>query len=212
MTPAAAIPIACSLNGSSTVSLATSNDPEPSAVAQLTRRLAAGDDAAFREFHALYFDRLYHFLLVVTHGESHAAQDALQETLLRVVRHAREFADEEIFWSWLKAVARNAARDGGRRQRRYLSRLRDFALGRPALFADDEPSPTPDHLRTELTETLAALPSSDRELIEGKYLRGETVAELSAQTGLTEKAVESRLGRLRRQLAENVREKLRASS
>ena len=57
--------------------------PPPDDTAVLTRRLAAGDEAAFREFHARYFDRLYYFLLVVTHGQELEAQEALQDTLLR---------------------------------------------------------------------------------------------------------------------------------
>lgn len=52
-------------------------------IADLTRRLAARDEEAFREFHTRYFDRLYQFLLVVAHGQEQEAQDALQETLLR---------------------------------------------------------------------------------------------------------------------------------
>jgi len=60
-----------------------------------------------------------------------------------------------------------------------------------------------------LEETLAELDDPERALIEGKYLRGATVIELAGQTGLTEKAVESRLLRLRRQLAEAVLKKLR---
>ena len=67
------------------------NAPDASGIAALTRRLATGDEAAFREFHGRYFDRLYRFLLVVTRGQEHAAQDALQETMLRVARYAREF-------------------------------------------------------------------------------------------------------------------------
>lgn len=179
-------------------------------IAQLTRRLVAGDEGAFRAFHALYFDRLYQFLLVVTYGEPHAAQEALQETLVRVARYVRRFDDDEIFWSWLKAVARSAARDGNRKQRRYLARLRDFALGGLALFADERPA-EPDHLRSLLTEALSDLSPPDRLLVEGKYFRGDTVAELAAQTGLTGKAVESRLGRLRQQLGASVRKKLHSS-
>jgi RNA polymerase sigma-70 factor, ECF subfamily len=208
VTPAASCPIAGSLNGHPAVPLAESSEPTPTGIGRLTRDLAQGNEAAFREFHALYFDRLYHFLLVVTRGETHAAQDALQETLLRVARYARRFDEEEIFWSWLKAVARSVARDGSRKERRYLARLRDFALGRSSLFAAESPA-APDHLRALLLETLADLSLADRALIEGKYFAGETVAELAAQTGLTEKAVESRLGRLRNQLGENVRKKLR---
>ena len=42
-----------------------------------------------------------------------------------------------------------------------------------------------------LEETFEALEPNDRALVEGKYLEGRTVRELAAQTGLTEKAVES---------------------
>lgn len=177
-------------------------------IAELTHRLTAGDEAAFREFHARYFDRTYRFLLVVTRGEEHAAQDALQETMLRVVRYAREFDNEEIFWGWLKAVARNAARDGGRKRRRYLAVLEKFAFLRressPRIGTREE-----DTVWLLLSEGLANLAPMDRQLIEGKYLRGNTVVELATDTGLTQKAVESRLGRIRRHLAETVLKALR---
>lgn len=192
----------------SVVPLLPANDAPPP-IAVLTRRLAAGEEAAFREFHARYFDRLYHFLLVVARGDAHAAQEALQETLLRVANHAREFADEEVFWCWLKVVARNAARDRGRKHRRYLALLERFA------FRRDEPAPAPPHeerrLATLLEESLGELDPPDRRLLEGKYLRGETVNELADESGLTEKAVESRLSRLRRRLADSLLAKLRGA-
>jgi RNA polymerase sigma factor (sigma-70 family) len=190
------------------VSRVSSCDATPPIVAVLTRRLAAGDEAAFREFHAQYFDRLYRFLLVVTRGQEHAAQDALQETLLRVAKHAREFADEEVFWGWLKAIARNAARDGGRKQRRYFALLERFAPGLRRVSAPEIDGT--DLLRALLEDGLGALEPLDRQLIEGKYLNGFSVRDLAADTGLTEKAVESRLLRLRRQLAETLLKKLRA--
>ena len=206
--PAAALSPASTLSAIRAASDAQPTGAEQPAIASLTRGLAAGHEAAFREFHALYFDRLYHFLLVVTRGQTHAAQDALQETLLRVVRHAREFDDEDVFWSWLKAVARNTARDGARKQRRYFTLLQDFGFNRDA--AADGPGPDDRVLHALLDESLAELPAPDRQLLEGKYLRGATVQELAAETGLTEKAVESRLLRLRRQLGETLLQKLRA--
>jgi RNA polymerase sigma-70 factor (ECF subfamily) len=183
--------------------------PDASDIAALTRRLAAADDAAFREFHRRYFDRLYRFLLVVTRGQEHAAQDALQETMLRVARYAREFEDEDIFWSWLKAVARNAARDGGRKRRRYLAVLEKFAFWRRDASGSGIDPREEGALRSLIDEGLASLAPLDRHLIEGKYLRGYTVVELATDTGLTEKAVESRLVRSRRQLAEAALETLR---
>jgi RNA polymerase sigma factor (sigma-70 family) len=205
--PAAAI--IASLNGIRAVPLVQPTGPR-AAVAVLTRRLAAGDEAAFREFHALYFDRLYYFLLVVTRGQEHAAQDALQETLLRVVRYARAFETEEALWGWLKVVARNAARDAGRKQRRYFALLERFSFDR-ADARDTTPPHDDQRLRAILDETLAEIDADDRALIEGKYLRGATVLELAQQTGLSEKAIESRLLRLRRQLTERLRQKLHAS-
>ena len=45
--------------------------------------------------------------------------------------------------------------------------------------------------------------------MENKYVAGETVRELSTVAGLSEKAVESRLLRLRRHLRARIMEKLR---
>ena len=169
------------------------------AIGQLTRGLAAGDEAAFREFHAGYFDRLYRFLLGVAHGQEDEAREAVQQTFLRVLRYARVFESEEVFWSWLKALARSAARDAGRKERRYRALLERFALFRRAEIQAPE-APEQDSLGARLEEGLGELAPADRRLVEGKYLEGATVKELAAQTGLSEKAVESRLARLREQL------------
>jgi len=173
----------------------------------LTHQLAAGDEAAFREFHKQYFDRLYHFLLVVSHGQEQEAQDALQQTLLRVVRYIRPFDSEDIFWCWLKTVARSAARDANRKQRRYAAVLETFALR----FL-----PTPsgngigeaDLLTVALEESLAELSEPERRLLAAKYIEGRTVNELGAETGLTFKAVESRLDRLRRAIRQSILKKI----
>lgn len=205
----AAVSIATLLSGIRTVPLVRAGDTTGSCAAALTRRLAAGEETAFREFHTLYFDRLYHFLLVVARGNEHAAQDALQEMLLRVVRYVRAFDTDDAFWGWLKVVARNAARDAGRKQRRYFALLERFSFGR-ADARDTAPPHDDERLRAILDEALAEIDAADRRLIEGKYLRGATVLELATESGLTEKAIESRLLRLRRRLAERLSEKLRA--
>lgn len=177
------------------------------ATALLTRRLAAGEEEAFREFHRLYFDRLYHFLLAVTGGREEDAREALQETLLRLLRRRKVFSEEEVFWCWLKAVARNAARDGHRKHRRYVALLQAFALRR-ARNPDEPDGGDESRLGALLEESLHELEPADRVLIENKYLDGESVRELSALAGLSEKAVESRLLRLRRHLRARILAKL----
>jgi len=195
--------------GNKTVAEDSTSRPASASVARLTQRLAAGDEEAFREFHAQYFDRLYQFLLVVARGQEHEAQEALQQTFLRVLRYVRVFESEETFWSWLKMLARSAARDAGRKQHRYAVLLQQFALHWRDLT--DELSPSENNqLGVILEESLNELGPNDRHLIEGKYLEAASVKELSANTGLTEKAVESRLLRLRRQLRERILNKLRS--
>lgn len=179
-------------------------------VAQLTRALARGDEPAFRDFHARYFDRVYHFLLVLTRGNEHAARDALQETLLRVARYVRTFEAEDVFWCWLRAVARSAARDGERKRRRYAGLLERFSLAWGGTQMVDAWHQG-DRVRELLAEELANMPPADRALLEGKYIDGRTVAELVAQTGTTEKALESRLLRARRSLAGRLLKKLKLS-
>jgi RNA polymerase sigma-70 factor (ECF subfamily) len=175
-------------------------------IASLTAGIRAGSEEAFREFHRLYFDRLYQFLLVVARGNEDEARDALQETLLRVIRYARKFENEETFWDWLKVVSRSAARDAGRKQHRYLNLLQKFALHSETHV----PAYTDHSLSDLLEESLEELTASDRQLIEAKYLQGSSVRELAAESGLTEKAVESLLLRLRQRIREFIVKKLRA--
>ncbi len=180
-----------------------------SSTATLTGGLAAHDEEAFRQFHAAYFDRLLRYHLVIARGDEHVAQEALQETLLRVARHARRFDDAETFWSWLTVLARSAAADTGRKRNRYWRLIASYAhslLPGTDLPAKDGAEEELDGL---LVSSLSELPSAERAIVEGKYLRRASVRELASETGLTEKAVESRLLRARRLLREKILTKLR---
>ena len=77
--PAANALLLLRLTETKTVEATSTPEAIPGSVAHLTRRLAAGEEEAFREFHKNYFNRLYQFLLVVTRGQEHEAQEALQE-------------------------------------------------------------------------------------------------------------------------------------
>lgn len=124
-----------------------------------------------------------------------------------VARHARAFESEDAFWCWLKAVARSAARDGGRKHQRYLNLLQNFTE-RWNHTAHEGSSSEENRATAILGESLEELDGVDRRLVEGKYLHGDTVKELASNLGLTDKAVESRLLRLRRHLRERILNKL----
>jgi len=170
------------------------------AIAALTGRLAAGDEAAFREFHAAYFPRLFRYLIVCARGDEEAARDALQETMVRLVRHVRRFDDEQVFWDWLTVLARSAAADGGRRRTRYLAFLSRFA--KTAAVIPVEPPPINGAMHEALKRGLEQLTQQDRALLVRKYDEGAGVRDIAREAGTTESAIESRLVRVRRALRE----------
>lgn len=180
--------------------------------------MARGDEDAYRAFHAAYFDRLLRYLLVVARGDEHAARDALQATFLRVVRHVRAFEDEATFWSWLTVLARSALADQRRGRRRYLAFLDRFTRlsveasvvpGADSTLSSGE-SATP--LSASFATQFALLPSDDRDLLQWKYRETLSIRAIAARLATSEKAVESRLLRLRRRLKDSVLAELRANT
>ena len=169
-------------------------------IEDLTRRMAAGDEAAYRTFYDAYFPRLSRYLLVVAAGNEEAAAEALESTLLRVVRYIRVFPSEEAFWSWLTVLARSAFRDQSRKRSRYRAFLERFT--RHAEIEESGPdSPEADsRMQTALASSLAALPEEERQLVEGKYFQRRSVRELAEALQVSEKAIESRLVRIRQKL------------
>ena len=171
-------------------------------LAALTEAMRRGDEAAWRDFHGRYFARLQRYLLVVLRGDEYAAQEALQQTFLRAVRHVRRFDSEPIFWHWLAVLARSAAVDEQRKHARQRSLLERWFQSRPA--DDSTPLDADGRLGELLEKAIAALPPDERALVESKYLDGASVRELAVRLDTTEKAVDSRLVRLRRKLKTGV--------
>lgn len=171
-------------------------------IPSLTARMARGDEEAYREFYELYFGRLLRYLLVLTRDQE-TARDALQMTFLRVVRHAKPFESEAAFWSWLTVLARSSASDEGRRARRYLGFL-DRLFAQKSVQAAGG-SENPDTVLLELLESgMRELPDGERDLLERKYFQGESVRQIAQQEHVTEKAIESRLSRIRQKVRDRI--------
>jgi len=183
--------------------VADSADAAPP-IATLTRALVAGDEAAYRTFHDTYVPRLFRYLLVVTAGDEDAAREALQAALVRVVRHVKIFSDETRFWNWLTVLARTALADQRRKQRRYFAFLDRFTSHARAEAAPGNDGDADTQLLALLEHGLHHLATDERELVERKYFRGQSVREIAVELQVTEKAVESRLGRVRQKLKDRL--------
>lgn len=171
-------------------------------IASLTTRMAASDEAAFRQFYDLYFNRLLRYLLAVTRNEE-TAREALQLTLLRVARYAKRFDSEEKFWSWLTVLARSSVVDEQRKTKRRSFFLTRF-FQRAQVENESHESETELRLAELLETNLSTLADDERELIQRKYFDRESVKEIAMALNSTEKAVESRLVRARRKLKDSI--------
>jgi len=166
--------------------------------------MAAGDEAAFRIFYDAYYDRLWRYLLVVASGNEDVAREVLQSTLVRIARYIKVFHDEPVFWGWLTVLARTAFSDQSRKRRRYLAFLERFTS-----HFQSEKNVQPDtHADTRLLRLLdrdlSQLPPDERELVEAKYFSRRSVRELAHEHQTTEKAIESKLVRIRRKLKASI--------
>lgn len=180
-------------------------------LAALTRKLIAGDETAYRMFYDAFFDRLWRYLLVVARGDEDAMRTALQETLRRVVRHIRVFSNEAVFWSWLTVLARSSLSDESRQRRRYLAFLARFTR-HSALDQAASDNRRGENLGAALERSMNGLLSEERELLEFKYFDHCSIHEIAQRLQTTEKAVESRLTRVRRKLKQAVLAQLKHES
>jgi RNA polymerase sigma factor (sigma-70 family) len=187
--------------------MATEPKPPPD-VLTLTARLSRGDEAAFHEFYKIYFNRLFRYLIVVTNGQEEIAREALQLTFVRVARHVRKFDSETAFWNWLAVLARNCAVDELRKRNRQQNLLARFFQQRPA-DVDLKGDEADEEFLKLLEKEIAGLPDDERLLLERKYFAEETARGLAGEFQVTEKAMESRLLRIRRKLKAVILDRLK---
>jgi RNA polymerase sigma-70 factor, ECF subfamily len=170
----------------------------------LTRAMLKGDEMAWRTFYDAYFNRLCRYLLVIAAGNEDAAREALQAALVRVTRHIKIFRDEKVFWSWLTVLARTAFADETKKHRRYFSFLDRFTLHAEVELDGVNDNQADGRLQTLLECQVALLPPDEQKLIEQKYFTRRAVREIADELQTTEKAVESKLSRVRRKLKDAV--------
>lgn len=102
----------------------------PNEIEALVERCRQGDLCAFTALFERFQDRLYDLACAIVHDGA-GAEDAVQDTFLRVFQHIDRYNGESSFETWLVAVAVNVCRDRLRRRklRRALS-LDRLAPGR----------------------------------------------------------------------------------
>lgn len=166
---------------------------------ELMLRVQAGDLEAF-ELLIQRFQTMVHGLAISMLRRPEDAEEAAQDTFLKLFRARSSFDGQRKLGPWLLRIAGNACRDRLRRRRAadlpivrleaedrdVLSELPDLRAGNGA--ADQHVAPT---VRGELDQ----LSDKVRQPLELKYLRGQTNQEIAASLGISVSNVKVQLAR-----------------
>ncbi|MCI0465020.1 MAG: sigma-70 family RNA polymerase sigma factor [Gemmataceae bacterium] len=155
----------------------------------LVRRAQDGDRAAFEELvrrtSRLLFARLY-----LETGDSHRAEDLLQETLLLAFRSLGTLAEPRSFRAWLLKIAQTVVLDAARREQRQKRaappRSPEAVL---ASVPDQAPRPVEqlerEELRRRVLAVLRSLPEEYRLPLTLRYIAGADYETICMQMGLS---------------------------
>jgi len=126
-------------------------------------------------------------------GDKHAAEDAAQEAFAVACRDLAALRQREKFGAWLGGICRNVTRQIHRTQ------------NRPAPLPErrgDERRPEDDEQSEAVRRAVWSLPTAERELIVMRYFDGFSQARISQVLDITPSAVNGRLVRAKRKVAE----------
>ncbi len=146
-------------------------------------------DAPIEDLHAAFAGPLFVFALRLL-GDRDAAEEVVQDTLLRAWRHAERFDPSRgSLAAWVFTIARNLVAD---RHRRAAVRPRERPLDElPPVATVDEVDAALE--AWQLAEALARLSPEHRQAIVDVHYRGYTVRETSERLGVPPGTIKSRL-------------------
>ena len=161
----------------------------------LIASIATGDQAAFRELHARYYQRITHFVQAATY-RSDLVDEVANDTLWVVWRCAARFRGESKVSTWIMGITRNLSFKAMRAMRCSYNNVSD-ALEEQAY----EPS-SQSELTEWVDEALARLPSEQRTVLEMFYGLDRSCEEISQALNCPLNTVKTRMFHGRRKLRE----------
>lgn len=176
--------------------------------AELIGRARAGDRRAVADLIARNKHWLYRFIRRHV-GEADDAQDVLQESFVAAVMNLGRYDPERPFHIWLRRIALNKCRDRARRL--AVRRAVGLERGTPVEPNDvvDPAAPADTALQASealraLDRAIATLPAGLKEPLVLTALEGLSHKEAGDILGLSVKAIEVRIYRAKRQLAQQL--------
>jgi RNA polymerase sigma-70 factor (ECF subfamily) len=172
-------------------------------------RALSGEQAAVKALADAAISPLYMFCLYRVGRNRHLCEEVVQETFVQAIRKLRQYdparAGNNIF-TWLIGLARNQIHRVLSREKAAVSLEALWARMDKELlqvYARLDCDPFGDEVlgreetRQMVNATMSQLPPHYREALEAKYVQGQSVRDIAAASGISEKAAESLLTRAR---------------
>ena len=151
----------------------------------------------------LHYGPLMRYIIAPILQNPQDREDCLSEVSMRVWEKIGQFDGEKgSFHAWLTAITRNTALNHARKA--SGSSVEELSESTPS------PDPTPEEtlLKKERQEALktalSRLSYKDRLLFYRKYYYRQSTAQIAAELGMTERAVEGKLYRVKKQLRKSL--------
>lgn len=148
----------------------------------------------------VHYGPLMRYVIAPVLRNAQDQEDCLSEIAMQIWKKIERFDPKRGSWNaWLTAIARNYALNYKR------DRSAQGGAGEiPPDLPSPEPSPEEQILRKErqaaVNRALQRLSARDRTLFYRKYYYMQPTAQIASETGLTERAVEGKLYRIKKQL------------
>jgi RNA polymerase sigma-70 factor, ECF subfamily len=183
--------------------------------AMAVERTLAGEREAYRVLVERHSRNVYRLAYRMT-GNSHDAEEVVQEAFLRAYQKLRQFAGQANFGTWVYRIAANYAIDRIRQRgseeskRQVQSRASAEGLEVDPVAVAPDPAPSPERLAqsaqlgAKMQEALATLTPSERTAIVMRHWEGRAIEEiavvLKSNTNATKNTVFRAVAKLRKAL------------
>ena len=161
----------------------------------LVKAAIEGNPESFTEL----CQRYYSAMVAIAHsqlGDRHLAEDAAQETFAKAAVKLPQLRQANKFAGWLATICRNEARDMARRAN-GLQTTDEFST----IAAESQRDDSGEAVR----KALKKLTEPARELVFLRYYDGLSYEQISAVLGISEQAINGRLRRAKRKMADYLR-------
>lgn len=169
--------------------------PGPLAAADLTRRVASGDVAAFETLYRRWFPRVLALSMAATGRDESFCLDVTQETMLKAAKSIPVLDSEAAIGAWFARVSLRVALDAMKADARRRRRERRVSALDAAPLSNDA-SRSSDDRAAWLRAVLPTLPLHDYELLMQRLVVDRTLAQAGRSLGASPHAAHGRVRRL----------------